>query len=132
MISNYMCTFAHNLGELEMANKTSNDFFDKINAMKAGLSAGQLLVVAEQCLDSAIFLSGRSNKQQRDVMTDLQYQNYGRLEVKNGKPVIIKVLLKLKSQQHQHRQMLVKFHKNRGLIAPLFFTQKSVILCGSY
>ena len=50
-----------------MANKTSNDFFDKINAMKAGLSAGQLLVVAEQCLDSAIFLSGRSNKKQRDV-----------------------------------------------------------------
>lgn len=54
-----------------MANKNSNDFFDKINSMKAGLSVGQLLVVAEQCLDSAIFLSGRSNKQQRDVMTDL-------------------------------------------------------------
>jgi len=122
MISNYMCTFAHDLGELEMANKESNEFFGKINALKAGLSAGQLLVVAEQCLDSAIFLSGRSNK----------YQNYGRLEVKNGKPVIIKVLLKLKSQQHQHRQMLVKFHKNRGLIAPLFFTQRSVILGGSY
>ena len=71
MVSNYMCTFAHDLGELEMANKSSNAFFDKINAMKQGLSAGQLLVVAEQCLDSAIFLSGRSNKQQREIMTDL-------------------------------------------------------------
>tara|TARA_R100000544_G_C2169609_1_gene31571 strand:- start:53 stop:376 length:324 start_codon:yes stop_codon:yes gene_type:complete len=66
-----MCTFAHDLGELEMANKESNEFFGKINALKAGLSAGQLLVVAEQCLDSAIFLSGRSNKKQREVMNDI-------------------------------------------------------------
>ena len=54
-----------------MANKNSNEFFDKINQMKQGLSVGQLLVVAEQCIDSAIYLSGRSNKEQRNVMTDL-------------------------------------------------------------
>ena len=112
-----------------MADKKSTIFFDKINAMKAGLSAGQLLVVAEQCLDSAIFLSGRSNKKQREVMNDIADSIS---ELRETRSKEWKVLLKLKSQQHQHRQMLVKFHKNRGLIAPLFFTQKSVILCGSY
>ena len=54
-----------------MANKNSNEFFDKINQMKQGLSVGLLLVVAEQCIDSAIYLSGRSDSVLGNIMSEL-------------------------------------------------------------
>ena len=54
-----------------MATTNTNIFFTEINSMKEGKSVGQLLVIAEQCLDSAIYLSGRGSKLQREVMTDI-------------------------------------------------------------
>ena len=54
-----------------MSNSKTNAFFDSINSIKQGKSVGQLLVIAEQCLDSAIYLAGRGSKQQREVMTDI-------------------------------------------------------------
>lgn len=54
-----------------MANTKTNDFFDSINTLKQGKTVGQLLVIAEQCIDSAIYLAGRGSRQQREVMTDI-------------------------------------------------------------
>jgi len=54
-----------------MANDKSNAFFDSINTLKQGKSVGQLLLIAEQMLDSAIYLAGRGSRQQREVMTDI-------------------------------------------------------------
>tara|TARA_R100001463_G_C3472601_1_gene216058 strand:- start:32 stop:319 length:288 start_codon:yes stop_codon:yes gene_type:complete len=54
-----------------MSNSKTNAFFDSINSIKQGKSVGQLLVIAEQCLDSAIYLAGRGSKQQREVMTNI-------------------------------------------------------------
>ena len=54
-----------------MANTKTNNFFDSINTLKQGKSVGQLLVIAEQCLDSAIYLAGRGAKDQREVMINL-------------------------------------------------------------
>ena len=54
-----------------MSNSKTNAFFDSINSIKQGKSVGQLLVIAEQCLDSAIYMAGRGSKQQREIMTDI-------------------------------------------------------------
>lgn len=54
-----------------MSNSKSNEFFDAINRIKQGKTPGQLLVIAEQCIDSAIYLTSRGNKQKREIMVDI-------------------------------------------------------------
>ena len=97
-----------------MSNSKTNAFFDSINSIKQGKSVGQLLVIAEQCLDSAIYMAGRGSKQQREIMTDIADAISELRETKSGSAEKMLAPLKLKHQLLQHQQMVVRFHKELG------------------